>query len=38
MEIIIENWICLPSGVVSSSRRIEYNYGPCRALIPEDVA
>lgn len=33
-----EDWICLPSEVVANSREIECDYGPCRALIPEDVA
>lgn len=32
------DWICLSSEVVSSSWRIEYNYGPCRALVPEASA
>lgn len=33
-----EDWICLPSEVVANSREIECDHGPCRALIPEDVA
>lgn len=33
-----EDWICPPFEVVANSREIECEYGPCRALIPEDVA